>query len=616
MKQMNYFKMMLAGALVVALASCGKENFLPEDQNGLDNKGAQTVKLGIQMEPGTKVVLSDENKFSWEKGDKIGIWIGDSGKDEAGGFQECEIVEEGSNKQVSVNLAKGNRYNYAVYPYNGNHSYDIKTGSLIISLPDSYYLSEVTDTKTPLPMVAINDKKSNVLTFYNVGGMLRLTVNNIPASTKRLEIGFDGKKVCGDFTIESEVAPGKSTIATTEDPKNDIITITKDGSDETLGQTSLVLNIPLPLGEYTNAVVVAYDAIKDGEPLKLGDISIKHKAERAGGLKKTVSLDKEPVTFFKFRFQNKGQDLKGLRFVRLFSNQNKLHNGATTYGPYTVSSDVDFENPVSAQLLIDQAAEDILAFQVVAADGKVYSANYKVPADGFKACKSYELTVDVNTYTFTVASGKKVYFSPGDLGVDNGVYSFTEPFTTWAHGNTSNINRSADAPAKRVWFDWYYDSGLATGTVYGINNWRVPNRAGNNTASYEWNYLIASRTMNSDVKSYYKVTISSYEYCLLLPPDETESSDIGEDLTSGKVTDYAKYLGKGFVLLFNTNRGTYSKKWSWAASNSNYYKQGFYWTVYNSSNRYYFTWPSSGNPSVDWGMNRMRNHIRYIRNAE
>ena len=122
--------------------------------------------------------------------------------------------------------------------------------------------------------------------------------------------------------------------------------------------------------------------------------------------------------------------------------------------------------------------------------------------------------------------------------------------------------------------------------------------------------------MNSGVERYYKVTISGHQSCLLLPPDETQSSDIGEDLTSGNVTDYAKYLGKGFVLLFNTNRGSYaSNKWSWGSSTSSYAKQGWYWTVYNSSNRYYFTWPDAG-PKVDWGSNRMRNHIRYVHNVQ
>ena len=79
--------------------------------------------------------------------------------------------------------------------------------------------------------------------------------------------------------------------------------------------------------------------------------------------------------------------------------------------------------------------------------------------------------------------------------------------------------------------------------------------------------------MESNVKAYYRVTVSSHPNCLLLPPDETQASDIGEDLTSGTVTDYAKYIGKGFVLLISTGRATViPQKTTWASND-----QGWYW---------------------------------------
>jgi hypothetical protein len=218
-------------------------------------------------------------------------------------------------------------------------------------------------------------------------------------------------------------------------------------------------------------------------------------------------------------------------------------------------------------------------------------------------------------------NGKKVYFSPGDLGVDSGVYSFTEPFTTWAHGNTTVYTSSPYGPNMRVWFDQYYDNAVITGgSVYGITDWRSPKRSTTSFPNvpypYEWNNLIHRTNMNSGVNPYYKVSIPGYQYCLLLPPDETQSTDIGDDLTAGEVTDYAKYIGKGFVLLFNTNRAIYdSKKNTFSWGGATYAKQGFYWAIYNSSNRYYFYWPDNG-PEVDWGSARMRNHIRYVREVQ
>lgn len=333
-------------------------------------------------------------------------------------------------------------------------------------------------------------------------------------------------------------------------------------------------------------------------------------------------------SIFKFTFRYGGAEIGGIRFVRIFSGDNKLqaqynaNSDTATYGPVTVSRDSNLENNcIYAGLRFDANPSDVIVFQVVDENGKVYSGSKTAPATGFAIGKFYNTTVDVNLYTFTVASGKKVCFSPGDLGLEiinsESVYSFTEPFTNWAQGNTTNYNNASTAKAvsKRTWFDFYFESGLANNTLYGITGWRIPNRAGSTTASYEWNYLVNSRTMNAGVALYYKVTIPGYQYCLLLPPDEAQSSDIGDDLTSGTVTDYVKYLGKGFVLLFNTNSATYSKKWSWGSNTSSYVQQGFYWTVYNNSNRYYFTWPSSG-PKVDWMSNRMRNHIRYVHDVE
>ena len=328
-------------------------------------------------------------------------------------------------------------------------------------------------------------------------------------------------------------------------------------------------------------------------------------------------------SIFKFTFRYGGAEISGIRFVRVFSGNNKLcaqynaATGATTYGPVTVSREDNLANNyIYAGLRFDANPSDVIVFQVVDANGKVYSGNKTAPASGFAIGKFYNTTVDVNLYTFTVASGKKVYFSPGDLGVDNGVYSFTEPFADWASGNTTNANEAADAPAKRVWFDFYFESGLATGTVYGISNWRIPRKVSDAVESYEWNYLVNSRTMNAGVDRYYKVTIPGHQYCLLLPPDETVSGDLDGLTTGATVSDYVKYLAKGFVLLFNTNRGIYAANtltWSW--STSNFAKQGWYWAVFNSSNRYYFTWPDAG-PKVDWGANRMRNHIRYIHDVD
>ena len=573
--------------------------------------------------PATKATIADTDaSFKWSVGDNIAVHVsnGDSHKYVFTSGEGGASTAASSASFIVTYESGFSRDAFAVYPstiVSANAANYGQSGSpLDVTLPSSYTLSQVQGEVSPCPMVAINSASSFNWDFYQLCSLLRITVGNIPATAKRLEIDFDGKKVWGDFSIASGIDPGTSVIATTADEDHDIISITKDGTDAILGETSLALNIPLPVGTYSKITVNAYDAVSGGNVISFDNISFGYTAAITKGVKKSSALTDQSIFTFTFRDADTQTNLGGLRFVRVFSCQNKLYNGATTFGPYTVSSATDKANPVQATLKFGPDDGDQLAFQVIDANGKVYSGLYNAPAGGF-TMGAYDLMVDVKAYTFTTASNdKKVYFSPGDLGVDNGVYSFTEPFTVWEHGNTTFYDDAAKQPAKRVWFDMYLEPGVITGgSVYGITGWRSPIKVGSDTNTYEWNYLVNSRSMKSSVARYYKVTIPGHQYCLLLPPDETLSTDIGDDLTSGEVTDYAKYLGKGFVLLFNTGRATYIKNWKWSSSTSQYSKQGWYWTIYDSSQRFYFTWPDNG-PKVDWEATRQRDHVRYVRNVQ
>ena len=547
----------------------------------------------------TRADIGADAKFTWSEGDKIAVHVSD------GNYYNTLELASGSDGSEIAEFSVSYPWNdardaFAVYPASivatSAANYGQSGTGLDVTLPSSYTLAQVSSTTTPCPMIATNQAGSG-WTFKQLCGLLRLTVSNIPASAKRLEISFDGKKVCGDFSIAAPVTPGTSEIETTNDADNDKIVITNDGTDSELGSTELVLNIPLPTGNYSSINVVAYDALSGGMPLLVGTLPFTYKAVHARGIKKAITLQPN----FQITFKDPDNNvITGLRFVRIFSNLNKLHNTASSFGPFTMSSatgENDLVNPLKATLFFENTSEDEIAFQVIDADGKVYSGSYEdVPDGGFKVAQIYELTVNVKAYTFTTASGKKVYFSPGDLGVDNGVYSFTEPFTTWGHVNGSST--------KRVWFNYNeLNSDDPATLVYGIR-WRIENYS---SGVYEWNNIIG-RTMNTDVSSYYKVNINGNYYCLLLPPDGTISTDIESDLTSGNVTNYVKYLGKGFVLLMNTNKATGYSTPTWQSVSH----EGWYWASDYSSNRLYFQWGASNPPACDLTSQHMKLHARLV----
>jgi len=162
--------------------------------------------------------------------------------------------------------------------------------SLDVTLPGTYTLAQVSGETTPCPMIATNAPGTN-WEFYQLCGLLRLTVNSIPPSTKRLEIDFDGKKVWGDFAIANPT-PGTSTIATTADDAHDVITITNSGETLYSGWgDGKIFNIPLPTGTYTNITVTAYNELSGGDAILLPvSRPFEYTASREFATKRTASF--------------------------------------------------------------------------------------------------------------------------------------------------------------------------------------------------------------------------------------------------------------------------------------------------------------------------------------
>ena len=310
----------------------------------------------------------------------------------------------------------------------------------------------------------------------------------------------------------------------------------------------------LVLYKTTNAGVVNYST-QDGSQGGIMD---------AGTVEATItSVNGQEITtasaeigklqsIFRFEFKLNGTTaINNIRYVRVFSSGNKLQaqydvlTDTPTYGPVTITRSSELPDQyIYAGLRFDTTANDPIVFQLFDADGKAYSGILNAPAEGFENGKYYLSTVPVGLDAFAVDdSGTKVSFSPGDAK------TFLEPFAGIM--NTTYYYTRSEANA---------------GTTVGGVSWRIPSDSG-----YELSYILNSRKMDAGVARYYKVTINEMT-CLLLPPDRTESSDL-DGLTNGAtVTDYLKYIGKGFVLLTKTS---FYKGGAWAKSYQNP-DDGFY----------------------------------------
>ena len=286
-------------ALAVVAAACSNEDDIfvtnPENKNATgDVKMITETITATNGDASTRAAVDADAKFTWSAGDQIAVHVSD------GKYYTTNALADdgGLSADFTVTYPDGEaRDAYAVYPASivtaNAQNYGQENHTLDVTLPASYTLAQVSGTKTPCPMIATNTP-GNDWDFKQLCGLLRLTVNNIPATTKRLEIDFNGKQVSGNFSIAAGITPGTSVITTTADADHDCIAITKDATGATLGARSLVLNIPLPVGTYANITITVYDAVTDGNAILTTTRPFAYSASRVRGTKRTVSL---PTTF-------------------------------------------------------------------------------------------------------------------------------------------------------------------------------------------------------------------------------------------------------------------------------------------------------------------------------
>ena len=211
-------------------------------------------------EDGTKGSVDGTSAaFTWNTGDQIAVW--------ADGYKisNALAVEDDGKSTVDFgfdDLTDNNRDYFAIFPaalvsgIASGHT----AASLKLNLPASYTLAEVENEVSPTPMIASNAPGGS-LSFKALCPLLRVTVNNIPKQTKRIEFDFNGNKVQGEFTLTG-VTPGETAIATSsideeENPMEDIITVTMAGNTD--WHDYLVINLPVPTGTYGNITITAKD---------------------------------------------------------------------------------------------------------------------------------------------------------------------------------------------------------------------------------------------------------------------------------------------------------------------------------------------------------------------
>ena len=293
-------------ALAVLAVACQRDNDIPVLAEGNDEPASEQVEMITEIVSGgtgidTKATISNTDaSFKWSEGDNVAVHVSKDGihkyvtttrgADAAAASAYFEVTyEEGYSRDA-----------FAVYPSTivseNAANYGQSGQPLDVTLPSSYTLDQVSGETSPCPMIATNAPGTG-WDFYQLCGLLRLTVNSIPPTTKRLEIDFNGNKVWGNFSITQTITPGTSDIKTATGSENDVIKIFKEGStvDVTLNNNAwldgLVLNIPIPTGDYTNITVTAYNSLSGGDAILVPlTLPFGYTASNQYGTKRTASF--------------------------------------------------------------------------------------------------------------------------------------------------------------------------------------------------------------------------------------------------------------------------------------------------------------------------------------
>ena len=293
MKKIFLYFMVLAAAL-----SCNK---LPEDNGDpASEAGMITEVISGSRGTSTKVTIADSDaSFAWTVGDNIAVHVS-NGTSHKYVFTSGEggASEAAATADFTISYDEGyTRDAFAVYPSTivseTASNYGQSGATLDVTLPGEYTLAQVSDETSPCPMIATNTPGTNWI-FYQLCGLLRLTVNSIPPSTKRLEINFVGKNVAGNFAIPNPVkGDGSSTIAmeNASGDNSSVITITNSGETLYSGWgDGKVFNIPLPAGDYGDITVTAYNELSGGDAVLTMTRPFGYTADCLHGTKRTASF--------------------------------------------------------------------------------------------------------------------------------------------------------------------------------------------------------------------------------------------------------------------------------------------------------------------------------------
>ncbi len=235
--------------------------------------GEKTITARFADEPqDTKTSYDGDSSidnFSWDAGDQIAVLLSDGNT-----YNAYDIVtvypdtDPKTGKFVCSTTGSIRRDFYAVFPAAAADEGNYGNPTLNVILPDEYDITGKGNDYAPVPMVASNRDTDTELDFYHVGGLLRLTLNELHENTQKIRVTFD-KYVVGSFAV-SNPGGANPSITTPDTPGSDNgKSVAFKVAENAIGEnpSPVVLNIPVPCGTYNKVDVEMVD--KNGTSLSV-----------------------------------------------------------------------------------------------------------------------------------------------------------------------------------------------------------------------------------------------------------------------------------------------------------------------------------------------------------
>lgn len=210
-------KLFYSALAIIAIAACSKETEQPT-VNPESATGGRTITIRASVDEGTKTAYENEKTFSWSAGDKISVQVHYTGDDTSKSEWDKitltttdggEVAEFTGTVPANYEIVDGG---LAFYPassvsssfvYNNNNPATVTLA--VVSSPTKAnpmgLIPLVGQLKNPADATSTYDFQ-----FKTATGIVKVTLNNVPAEMNAAWLYESGNPISGTFTLNDENA--------------------------------------------------------------------------------------------------------------------------------------------------------------------------------------------------------------------------------------------------------------------------------------------------------------------------------------------------------------------------------------------------------------------------